>query len=415
MIIASDPATSRSIGDAPLFWMAAGSFAIGTEGFMIAALLPAMAADLSVSVGVAGQLVAAFALTYAVSSPLLTTLTGSWDRRRLLILCMAAFAAGNVLAGAATNFTAVLVARLLLAAAAGLYVPNANALASASVRPEHRGRALAIVTGGLSVAVALGVPLGAFVGAHLGWRMTFFAVALIAAVAGLGLIAGLPRGVGTSIVTVGLRERLAPVRRIETMMVLLVTAFWAIGTYSVYTYIALFLSAAAGIDGEQIGLVLFLWGAAASAGLLVGGRANDRFGSNRVVSVALPAMAIALAALSVAAFSLTPAIARPVVLVAVGVWGFTAWAFFPAQQARLIGLVGPGGAPIILSLNASFQYASFSLGAVLGALVLAHAGPAHLGWVGALSVLGAVAVDRLRPVVRPDVPATPRPATAHHR
>jgi predicted MFS family arabinose efflux permease len=157
-----NPTAPRSM--ARLYWLALGTFAIGTEGFMIAPLLPDLARDLAVSLVGAGQLVTVFALTYALSSPVLTALTGDIDRRRLLIASMLAFAAANFVAWSAHGYSALLAARILLAIAAGVYVPNANALGSATVEPSRRGTALSIVTGGTSVAVALGVPLGALIG-----------------------------------------------------------------------------------------------------------------------------------------------------------------------------------------------------------------------------------------------------------
>src|ERR1700735_4420722 len=156
---------------APLHWLALGTFAIGTEGVMTAPLLPDLAADLSVSIAAAGQLVTVFALTYAFSSPILTALTGSLNRRRLLVLSMIGFALANVFAFAAKDYWALMAARVLLALAAGLYVPNANALAGALGGPERRGAALAIVSGGTTIAVALGVPLGSIIGAKFGWRV----------------------------------------------------------------------------------------------------------------------------------------------------------------------------------------------------------------------------------------------------
>src|SRR5882672_1784359 len=89
---------------APLYWLAVGTFAVGTEGFMIAAILPRMATDLFVSVQAAGQLVTIFAFTYAVSSPILTALTGGFDRRKLLILSMSAFAVANLAAAWSQHF-----------------------------------------------------------------------------------------------------------------------------------------------------------------------------------------------------------------------------------------------------------------------------------------------------------------------
>src|SRR6201993_4086128 len=122
--IKEHPMTPTAPGSmARLYWLALGTFAIGTEGFMIAPLLPDLASDLSVSLVTAGQLVTVFALTYALSSPVLTALTGDIDRRRLLIGSMLAFGAANFVAWSAHSYSALLVARVLLAVAAGLYVP----------------------------------------------------------------------------------------------------------------------------------------------------------------------------------------------------------------------------------------------------------------------------------------------------
>lgn len=137
---------------------------------MIAGLLPAIASDLSVTIRSAGQLVTVFAFAYAVSSPILTTLAGAFDRRKVLILSMAAFVAANLLAAETSSYWSLMGARVLLAFAAGLYVPNANALAAVLVHADERGSALAIVNGGLTLSLVFGVPLGAVFGNQLGWR-----------------------------------------------------------------------------------------------------------------------------------------------------------------------------------------------------------------------------------------------------
>jgi predicted MFS family arabinose efflux permease len=386
----------------PLYWLALGAFAIGTEGFMIAPLLPGIAGDVAVSVATAGQLVTAFALAYALSSPILTALTGNFDRRRLLILSMAGFAMANVVAFAATGYWTLMAARILLAFAAGLYMPNANALAGALVAPERRGRALAIVNGGTTIAIALGVPLGALVGDRLGWRMTFAGVAILAAIATVGLIAGLRPGIGAGSAIASLRERIAVARQPVVLAALLVTTLWATGAYTVYTYLATYLAAATGIAGAGTGLVLFMWGIAAAVGLFIGGALNDKLGPRSVIVPSLVLLALAFVSLAASARLLSQGAALVPVLVAVATWGLAAWGFFPAQQARLIGIAGLKAAPVVLSLNASFMFVGFSAGAALGAVTLAHGTAADLGWVGAACEAAAallVLATRRRSVV----------------
>jgi len=410
MASASAPSLAQFRRFVPLVWLALGTFATGTESFMIAPLLPGLAADLSVSVTVAGQLVTVYALTYAFSSPLLSAAAGGIGRRKLLLLSMTAFALANVVASTATGYWQLMAARVLLAAAAGLYVPNASALAGAIVSPERRGTALAVVNGGTSVAVALGVPLGAIVGHAFGWRMTFVGVAILAVIATAGLFVGLPRGVGAGLAPPSVRERIAVVRQTPVLVGLLVTTLWATGAYTVYIYLAPYLTYVTGIEGRHVGLVLFIWGVAAVTGLFLGGGFNDRFGPRSVMIPSFALLTLAFISLSVTGSVLSGTRALAPVLLAVAVWGLSAWAFFPAQQARLMQVAGLKVAPIALSLNASFMYLGFSLGAMLGSFALAHASVTSLGWVGALCEILALLIV-LATVRRPrivPIPATPR-------
>jgi predicted MFS family arabinose efflux permease len=389
--------------NAPLVLLALGTFATGTESFMIAPLLPKLATDLSVNVAVAGQLVTVFALTYAVSSPVLSALTVGIERRKLLIISMAEFTVANVVASIANNYWELFVARILLACAAGLYVPSATALAGAIVAPERRGTALAVVNGGTSAALVLGVPLGAIVGNNFGWRATFVGVAVLAVIATIGLIAGLRRDVGLGLPVASVRERIVVARQTPVLLALLVTTLWATGAYTIYSYLAPYMASATGIEGSHLSIVLFMWGVAAVVGLFIGGAVSDAVGARAVMIPALLLLALAFASLSMSATFLSPAEARVPVFIAIIVWGVTAWGFFPAQQSHLIGVAGVKVASIVLSLNASFMYFGFSLGAALGSFTLIRSPVVGLGWVGAACeivalVLVVATVRRPRPV-----------------
>ena len=382
------PVSSSST--APIYWMALGTFAIGTESFMIAPLLPKIATNLSVSVSETGQLVTAFTLALALSSPALTALTGNFNRRKLLLLSMVVFTLGNIAAWASTDYYQLMSARILLALAAGLYFPNASALAGTLVPPEKRGRALSIVNSGMTIAIVLGLPLGAMIGDRFGWRTTFLGVGVLAAIATAGLIFGLHRGVGDHMPVATLRERIEVARRPTVLLALFVTTAWAAGAFTVWTYIAPYLTATAGLDSPQISSVVFLWGIAAAIGILGGGYLNDKIGSRLVMLPSLSFLALAFMALSLSARFLSQTQALVPVLCAMVVWGLTGWGFSPAQQARLIGIGGHKVAPVVLSLNMTFMYAGFAAGAALGSVVLAHGSVANLGWVGASFEIAAL-------------------------
>jgi predicted MFS family arabinose efflux permease len=172
-----------------LIWLTLGAFAIGTEGFMIAGLLPALARDLSVGLPAAGHLVTAFSLAYAIGAPVMAVLTAGLERRRLLAVAMGGFTLGNLLAALAPGYAGLLAARLLLALSAASFMPAASGYAAALGGPERRGRALSTITIGLTLAIIAGAPLGVLVGQGFGWRATFFGVAGLAAFSLLAYLA----------------------------------------------------------------------------------------------------------------------------------------------------------------------------------------------------------------------------------
>lgn len=406
MTVRAQPASdTRQFG--LLTWIALGTFATGTESFMIAALLPGLASDLSVTLTTAGQLITVFGLTYAVSSPVLSTLTAGIGRRNLLLISMVAFALANFFASTATDFWQLLAARILLAAAAGLYVPNASALAGAIVAPERRGTALAIVNGGTSVAVALGVPLGAMVGYMLGWRMTFVGVGVVASIAVAGLFSGIPRGIDRGLSVPSIRERVAVIRQATLLIGFLVTMIWAAGAYTVYTYLTPYLTTVVRLDGSYVGIAFLAFGVSAVIGLFLGGTLSDRFGPRAVMIPSFAFLALAFVGLSAIGLYLAGKSALVLVIAAMVIWGLAAWSFLPAQQSWLMQTAGLKTAPIALSLNASFMYVGFSLGAMLGSLVLMHAPVTTLGLIGAVCEIGAILIVRATVPVRQAAPLDP--------
>jgi len=212
-------------------------------------------------------------------------------------------------------------------------------------------------------------------------------VGTLSVLATTGLLFGLDRDVGAELPVASLRERIAIVGQKPVLLTLLVTLLWATGAYTVYTYLAVFLASETGIDGAHVGLVLFMWGVSAAIGVTTGGRLNDWLGSKTVILSALALLAASFVTMSLSAYLLAPAAARVPVLLAIVVWGLAAWSYFPAQQARLIEVAGVKLASVVLSLNASFMFAGFALGAALGSVTIAHSSPAALGFVGAASIV----------------------------
>jgi len=370
-----------------IFWLALGSFAIGTEGYMIGGLLPTLAASLHVSTALAGQLVTVFSLVYAVSSPLLTTLTGRMERRQLLFGSLLLLAIGNVVCGFASTYGWMVTGRVVAALGAGLFSPGAVAAASSLVTPAKRGRAVSFVIAGQTVSLILGVPFGTWVALTFDWRMTFWIVGGVALLAALAIRLLFPRVAPGA--TVGIRERLSYLMRPELLSALLTTLAWATGIFSLYTYISELMNGY-GAGGRTISAILSLCGIASFIGVRTGGLAADRIGPNRAIPLALTLLTAALCLLSALnGFAGRPGILG-VAIGAVALYGFSGYMFNPAQQHRLIGLSGPSSG-IVLSLQASFVYVGGALGASAGGAVLRIASVGQMGYLaGAMSALALV-------------------------
>jgi predicted MFS family arabinose efflux permease len=369
-----------------VLWLAVAAFAIGTESFVIAGLLPVIAADLQISVAAAGQLVTVYALTYALGSPILAVAVANLDRRNLLTLALCCFIAGNLLAVAAGSFPMLLVSRMLMALGAGLYMPTAVSVAVAIASPERRGRAVALVISGITVATVLGVPLGTLIGDQYGWRATFALVAVLGTLALAGVLFGLPRGLPRTTATFG--QRLAVARHGGVLYALATTALWATGGLTVFTYLSVPLRGL-GFSASEISLALLVFGSAAAIGNMLGGTLSDRIGHVPTASLGLTGMAMALILQSVALKFAAPEHARYILLLLLFCWGIGGWAFYPAQVANIVRLE-PEVSMIGLSLNSSAMYLGFAMGGAAGGLVLAVLGPSDLGWIGGCSVAAAL-------------------------
>jgi predicted MFS family arabinose efflux permease len=346
---------------------------------MIAGLLPALAQDLNVGLSAAGQLVTAFSLAYAVGAPVMAVLTAGMERRRLLALAIAGFSIANLLAALAPNYAGLLAARLLLALSAASFMPAASGYAAASGGLERRGRALSMVTNGLSLAIVAGVPLGVLVGQSFGWRATFLVVGGLAVLSFLGIVFGMPRQVPGSIPDLG--ERLALAKRPDMLAVLATSVLTVAGTFTLYTYLSVFLAEVAGVGPKGLALVLLGFGVASAVGTRLGGSAADHWGPRHTVIVSCGLTLLAYLVLSLGA-ALGPSYALPAVLPAILLWGFASWGLITAQQARLVTLA-PTLAAVSLSLNSSAIYLGSATGAAVGALVIADGGVGRLGWVAA--------------------------------
>jgi len=367
--------------------LALGTFAVGTDAFIVAAFLPMMASDLAVTPAVAGHSVTAFALAYAILAPLIATATAPAPRRALLVCALLLLGAANLGSALATSMPWLIATRIVAAAAAAAYTPNAGAVAAALVRPDFRARALAIVIGGLTVATALGVPLGRLASTSASWRVALAAVGIVAWAAAVGVQASLPRLGGNP--RMSLADRLRVLRQPAVMQTLPLTVLGMAACYAPYAYTVQVLQELGTPAGAVTGMLL-AYGLGAVAGNYASGAGTDRHGARRVLLTAYAAMAAALAGLAWLAHMTHPA--QWAVAAAMALWGASSWAQSPAQQHRLIS-GAPAHGPLVVALNASAIYFGIALGTAIGGAAIESGAAAALacGLVLALAALGYAA------------------------
>jgi predicted MFS family arabinose efflux permease len=388
--------------DRRLLILATGMFAMGTDNFVVAGILPGVAASLHTSVGLAGLMVTCYALTYALAAPVMAAVAGNWPRKRLLISALGIFVVGNAISALATDLHWVLAARALAGFGAALFSPTALGVASAVAAPERRGRALATVTAGLTAATALGSPIGTFIGGFGGWRTTLWFVTLLGSVAMIGVWTMLPAVPQPA--SVRLRARLAPLSDVRVALTLLTSLFAFGGFLMVYTYAGVVLARVTHGDERILAGLFLLWGVAATAGNLLAGRLVDRFESRTLIDAMLWLAIVNFCALpwtSAHAFSAA---------VALVIWGICGWGLLVPQQHRLVH-ISPNVAPLLLALNNTATYIGLACSGLLGGALIPSIGARNLSLVAAVLIaLAFVCAEAAHRSIKR--PPAPRRATA---
>jgi predicted MFS family arabinose efflux permease len=379
------------------------TFAFGSAAFIFAGLLETMAADLGVSTAVAGQLQTAYVLTSALLGPLAAWGLGRFDRRLVVILGLVLGLILHIACAMTPNFGALLGLRGLAGLAGAMAGPAASVAAASLAPPERRGSAIAMVSGGMTLAFVLGIPLGSVVGSIFGWRATFLLAAGLSAIALVAVIFFLPR-VPAAPRRVGGRVP------IPTIWPLYMTTFLTFAAnMTLNLYIAPIVRVGAGVTGAGVGAFQAMIGVGSIAGLWLGGRAADRDAGKSWILQGFAIQATAMTLHFAATHHAAPAGLPSQLLVAFAIF-LAATALFsitPVIQARLIQMTQ--GAPVALALNGSVIAMGQALGSTLGGAALATWGvPAIPAAALAMSLTAGAVLIFVFPRGRPaTVPASP--------
>jgi MFS transporter, DHA1 family, inner membrane transport protein len=377
-------ASPTAPANAVLWLLSLANFVVGMGAFVVIGILIPVADDLAISKAQAGSLLTAYAIAYALSSPVLVATTGRFDRATALMAGMAVFSAGAAAAAWSSSLTGVLVARCAMALGAGMVTPVAASVGVAVAGAANRGRALAVVFGGLTLAQALGVPLGAWLGYAYGWRAAFAVVAVLGGLCLLLFAWRLPRGIAVPVAS--LRSLWAVLRSLSQSVAVSFTALFIGALYVVYTFMAPLMAARYQLERDGVTAVLAVFGAGAVVGNAVGGGLTDRIGPHRTLQALCLAQLVLLPAMTWLHLPLSFFVAL------VAIWSVCGWSFMVAQQARLANMA-PDRVPVLFALNAAAIYIGGSVGSALGGATLARGGFEWLGPVAAvLALLGLLSL-----------------------
>ncbi|GAB2948135.1 MFS transporter [Hafnia psychrotolerans] len=345
-----------------LLALALSAFAIGTTEFVIMGLLPNVANDLQVSIPLAGWLISGYALGVAIGAPIMAVLTAKLPRKKTLLLLMVIFIFGNLMCALSYSYGFLMLARVITALCHGAFFGIGAVVAANLVAPNRRASAVALMFTGLTLANVLGVPLGTALGQALGWRSTFWAVALIGVASLFALYKNLPDKKEEE--PTDLRKEMGALRGLGLWLSLSITVFFAAAMFALFTYIAPMLTEITGISEHGVSLTLLLIGLGLTIGNVVGGRLADwRLGATLTVIFLLIVVFSALFR-----WTSTNLLTAEVTLF---FWAMVSFAAVPALQINVV-TYGKNAPNLVSTLNIAAFNVGNALGAWVGGAVIAR-------------------------------------------
>lgn len=383
------------------------AFAVGFTEFITIGLVSAMATDLQVDVTRIGLTVTTYAAGVVIGAPVLTVLAARWSRKHLILAAMLVFSAGNVIAGLSDSLAPLLVARLLSGLAHGVFFAVASSVATRLVAPERAGAALALVFGGVTVAMSLGVPVGTWLGTILHWQVIFLVIAACGLIGSIGIATLMPAGSGEAATKGAGLGDLGVLFDRRLLAGASIPMLSYTGSFALYTFVSPILLQVTSVSVETVSLTLLAYGLGAAVGNVLGGRLTDSQGMDRASVILLVGIVLSLVLI---AFSLR----QPFAMIGlVGLLGLTTYGAIPPLQSRIL-MLAERHRPQAMDVASGMNIAAFNAGVVVGSGIGGAAigswGLSSLAPIGAAVAMIAV-IALLRQIALPSMKATGRGAT----
>lgn len=343
---------------------------VGFGAFGVIGVITPISRDLALTPVGAGWIVSAYAVAYAIGSPLGASITGRLDRRAVLVIGMGLIAAGALVTAVAAHPPVLYAGRIVLAVGAGLYSPAAAGVAMMAVPTAQRGRALATVYSGLTVSQVIGIPAAGYIGFTIGWPWLFIAIAAVAVLMAAALWMRVPARISIAPATLGDLARAMTDPRLALAVLVTVTVMGA--AWIPYTFLSPIIEEKTGGGPGLVAILLVVYGCGSVAGNALGGFLVDRIGANRTLLIAASGPLPLMAAVTFVAWG--PWLGGVILFL----WGMLGWTIGVSQQARLVAL-DPARMQVLLSLNAACIYGGAALGSSLAGVAKSLGGTPGLG------------------------------------
>lgn len=355
-----------------VYLIAIGAFALGMASYVTAGLIPMIGQDLSVEVAVAAQLVTAFTLAYGIGSPLFVALLPAHRQRLGLLLALTIFVIASAASAMVDSFFALLICRAVAGLGAGVYLATGIAASAAVSEPARRGKAIAIIMGGMASGTVLGVPLSLLLAERFGWQAALWLVAALGLVSLIGLMLRLPAIPAGPQLSLG--RKLALLGDSRVLTILMVSLLAAVSSLGMYTFIAPLITDPAYGGVSSVTAYLWVWGLGGVAGSFLVGPLVDRVKGATLSLLIMLVLATALLLLPISA-AFSPWLA----MLPIAAWGAVGWALQVPQNNELIAARDShGDGNLAVALNESALYLGSAIGAAAGGLLLLLQMP---GWV----------------------------------
>lgn len=368
--------------DHRVYMLTAIVFVVGMSELIVSGILDLIANDLQIRISTAGLLITVFAIFYGISAPILLVIFAKVERKKLILVSLSIFFIGNILAIFSTNFTMLLIARIISAASGSIATVLSINLASHIVEPAFRGRAIGLVVMGISGSLVFGLPIGVFLGNVVNWRMPFITIALLTIL--LIMVSKLKIGNIEPTQVVTLREQLRTLKNIRISFAHLTTFFFLAGHLTFNGYLTPYAKSILHFDGHTISIMYLIFGLAAVSGSWLAGLSADRFGIRKTLLSVIIILGASLFFIPYTKYVL------PLFWIVLIIWGIVSWGITPPIQSHLFSIAHKTS-DVQQSLNNAALHLGIAFGTLFGGFVIEKSSLDALPHYGILFIILAFA------------------------